>query len=55
MKRCHWRRFHEKAPQRGAFLLPIENHVLWAWSSTGFGSALLSSDLNPTGLVETSF
>jgi len=29
-------------------LLPTENHVLWTWSSTGFGSALLFWDLNLT-------
>ncbi|WP_312584746.1 hypothetical protein [Atlantibacter sp.] len=37
------------------FLLPVENHVLWAWSSMGFGSALLSQDFNRLRLEESSF
>ncbi|WP_312314912.1 hypothetical protein [Atlantibacter sp.] len=37
------------------FLLPTENHDLWAWSSTGFGSASLPLDLYITGLAETAF
>ncbi|HBM7351617.1 hypothetical protein [Klebsiella oxytoca] len=44
-----------KSPLCGDILLPTENLVLWAWSSTGFGSALLSLDLNLRELAETSF
>ncbi|MEA1062921.1 hypothetical protein [Erwinia sp. HR93] len=35
--------------------MPTENHVLGAWSSTGFGSALLFWDLNLTKLAEAFF
>jgi len=35
--------------------LPTENYVLWAWSSAGFGSALLFWDSNLTRLAETFF
>ena len=37
------------------FLLPTENHVLWAWPSTDFGFALLFWDLNLIRLAETFF
>ena len=37
------------------FLLPTENHVLWAWPSTDFGSALLFWDLNLTSQTGRDF
>jgi transposase len=47
--------WHKNITGESSFLLPTENHVLWAWSSVGFGSALLSLDLNLRELAETSF